>query len=370
MRRPWCVLFALCGLAFSATEARATIAIGMSAPLTGPQAAYGTQLRSGLLLGLNEANKKGGIAGRQIVLMVKDDAGSPEQAIKNTRALMDEGVIALTGYHGAQAIEAVLPLIESSTVPLVGVAGGAEWLREPARRNVFNLRAGIREEAAAMVLHLDTLSLREVAVLAQADAMGDAGLEGVQVELVRLAMRPHATVRVSPQASDVALEKAVDEACRTKPQGLLMILNGSNVRTALVSARRRGCSAHYYMTSEAGGQLLLAGSPGLEMAGVIVSQVVPHPSSPLPVSLAFQRASAEGAKTQTHGELEGYIYARVLIESLLRCSNDLTSRCLVKTLESRPVDIGGYQVQFSPGNRRGSRFVEMTVITADGRLRR
>ena len=347
------------------------VAIGMSAPLTGPLAGYGTQLRRGLALGLEQVNAGGGIAGREIELVVKDDAGRPEQAVANTKATLDAGVLAMTGYHGAGAIEAVLPVLEAAGVPLVGVASSAELLREPPRRNVFNLRAGAREEAAAMVLHLDTLGLTEIAVLAQDDALGRAGLEGIQIELIRLSMRPQAVVRLATEASPVATSNAVQQACAGRPQGLVLVLDARNALGAIRAAKRAACGVRFYVTSEAGAQLLAGGAETGELAGVIVSQVVPHPASAaLPLQAEFQRASTAAGVTPSYPALEGFIYARTLAEALRRCGRELTRRCLVAALESRPLDLGGYRLQFAPNDRRGSRFVEMTIVTADGRFRR
>lgn len=383
LRNCWCaavvvkttigaVLFAI-ATAASAAEPGVTpnkVTIGMSVPLTGLLAGYGTQLRRGLMLGLEQVNAAGGIGGREIELLVKDDAGRPEQAVANTQALLDAGVLTMTGYHGAGAIEAVLPLLDTAGVPLVGVASSAELLREPPRRNVFNLRAGAREEAAAMVLHLDTVGLTEIAVLAQDDALGSAGLEGMQHELMRLAMRPQAVARLAPEASAAAVAQAVQQACRGRPQGLVLVLDARNALAAVRAARRIGCSSQYYVTSEAGAQLLAAGAQSSEMAGLIVSQVVPHPAAAIPLAAEFQRAGATAGLAPSHAALEGFIYARVLAEALRRCGRELSRRCIVTALESRPLDLGGYRVQFAPNQRRGSRFVEMTIVTPDGRFRR
>ncbi|HET6827353.1 MAG TPA: ABC transporter substrate-binding protein [Ramlibacter sp.] len=374
MRTIAAILLAAIGAAAWAADAGVSagkISIGMSVPLTGPLSNYGTQLRRGLAMGLEQVNAAGGIAGREIELVVKDDAGRPEQALANTRSLLETGVLAMTGYHGAGAIEAVLPVLESAGVPLVGVASSAELLREPARRNVFNLRAGAREEAAAMVLHLDTLGITEVAVLAQDDALGRAGLEGIQFELTRLAMRPQAVVRLAPEAGAAATTAAVQQACAGRPQGLMLVLDARNALGAIRAARRAGCGVRFYVTSEAGAQLLASGTESTELAGLIVSQVVPHPASgALPLQADFQRVSAAAGVPPSYPGLEGFIYARVLAEVLRRCGREPTRRCLVASLEAKPLDLGGYRVQFAPNDRRGSRFVEMTIVTADGRFRR
>ena len=344
------------------------ILIGMTAPLTGSMGTYAAGLEQGLRLGFAHLNANGGIGGRTIELLVKDDAGDAARATSNAQELANAGVLALTGMHGTSAIEAVLPIAEGIDLPVLGIASGAESLREPPRRNVFNFRAGIRDETIAMVLHIDTLGLTEIAALAQDDALGRAGLEGMQVELARLAIRPQALVALPSEASPAELTKAVQTACRNRPQALVLALNARNTLPAIRAARSLGCGSRIYVTSEAGAQLA-----GPELAGVVVAQVLPHPTAaPIPLIIELrQRLSGGAASVQpTYPLLEGYVYAQFISEGLRRCSSDLTRRCLMSAMEARAIDAGGYRVQFGPKDRRGSRFVEMTIVTKDGHFRR
>jgi ABC-type branched-subunit amino acid transport system substrate-binding protein len=355
-------------LVLAHAHAAEKIVIGMSAPLTGVLAPYGTEIEKGLKLGIAQVNAAGGIGGRELELLAKDDAGKADRALANTKALIDAGVFALTGYHGSAAIEASLPLIEQSGTPLIGVASSAELLREPARRSVFNLRAGAREEAAAMVLHLDPIGMTEIAAIAQDDALGTAALDGVQFELTRLAIRPQAFVRVSAEASAADVIRSVQAACKGQPQALVLGLNAANALAVIRQARKSGCMPQFYVMSEAGAELLTIGATPKELAGVIVSQVVPHPrSSSVPVTADYLRLAGDSA---SYAGLEGFVYARVIAAALKACTGQLQRNCVIAALESKPTDVGGYRVQFKPGDRRGSRFVEMTIVTADGRFRR
>jgi branched-chain amino acid transport system substrate-binding protein len=288
--------------------------------------------------------------------------------------LLDAGVLALTGYHGSASVEAVLPLVEQAGVPLVGVASGAELLREPASRWVFNLRAGAREEAMAMVAHLDTIGISEISIIAQEDALGRAGLEGIQVELVRLALRPTAVARLAPEGGAPAVSAAVRAACATRPQALVLVLDARKALAVIRTARGAGCAPQFYVMSEAGAQLQAGNTAPAELAGVVVSQVVPHPAAAsVPVVADYQRLAQQSVPpaAPSHAGLEGFLYARVLAEAMRRCSRaDLGRRCIVSALESKPIDVGGWRVQFASGERRGSRFVEMTIMTSDGRFRR
>jgi ABC-type branched-subunit amino acid transport system substrate-binding protein len=365
----WLALFALpfaCRAEPGVTANK--VVLGMSVPLSGPLAPYGKELEKGLKLGLAQVNAAGGIAGRELELLVKDDAGRPDRAVTNTRALLDAGVFALTGYHGAAGIEASLPVIEQAGALLIGAASGAELLREPARRQVFNLRAGAREESAAMVLHLDTVGLTEIGAIAQDDALGRAALEGVQFELTRLAIRPHALVRLPVEASAADVAQAVQAACKGQPQALVLGLNAANTLAVIREARKAKCQPQFYVMSEAGAELLASDAAPRELAGVIVSQVMPHPrSASVPVAADYQRLAGEAA---SYAGLEGFVYARVIAAALRACGAQLTRQCVIAALESKPLDAGGYRVLFKTGDRRGSRFVEMTIITADGRFRR
>ncbi len=349
-----------------------SIVIGMSTPLTGPNARYGNDLKLGLELGFEQVNGSGGLHSRKIELWVQDDGGKPERALANTRAMLSSGVLALTGYHGARAIEAVLPLVDESGVPMVGAASSAEVLREPARRGLFNLRAGASEETAAMVYQLDSLGVTRIATIAQEDGLGLAGLEGMNTELLRLAMRPTGVVRIAPEAAAPAVAQAVETVCKTQPQALLLALDARSALAVIRQARKLGCTPQFYVMSEAGADLLAEGVKPSELTGVVVSQVLPHPgntSQPLVAEYQRQMARRPGASPSYAG-LEGFLYARVLSEALRRCGREPTRKCLVEILESRRLEVDGWRLQFAPGERRGSRFVEMTIISADGKLRR
>jgi ABC-type branched-subunit amino acid transport system substrate-binding protein len=363
------VLLAWAGMCGAETGVTAKkILLGMSAPLSGALAPYGTDLERGLKLGIAQANASGGVAGRELELIAKDDGGRADRAVANTKALIDGGVFALTGYYGPAAIEASLPVIEPSGVPWIGVASGAELLREPAPRNVFNLRAGARDEAAAMVLQLDTVGLTEIAAIAQDDALGRAALDGLQFELTRLAIRPQALVTVPAETLSTRVAQAVQTACKGHPQALVLGLNATNALAVIRLARRAGCAPQFYVMSEAGGELLAGVASPQELAGVIVSQIMPNPrSASVPLVSEYQRLAGDSA---SYAGLEGFVYARVIVAALRGCGNAITRNCAIAALEAKPIDVGGYRVQFKPGDRRGSRFVEMTIVTADGRFRR
>lgn len=80
-----------------ASTARADIVIGLMAPLTGPVAAYGEQVKNGAEVAVEEINKKGGILGEKVVLKLADDAGEPKQGVSAANQLVGDGVRFVVG---------------------------------------------------------------------------------------------------------------------------------------------------------------------------------------------------------------------------------------------------------------------------------
>ncbi len=77
--------------------AHADITIGLIAPLTGPVAAYGDQVKQGAQAAVDTINEKGGILDEKIVLKLTDDAGDPKQGVSAANLLVGEGVRYVVG---------------------------------------------------------------------------------------------------------------------------------------------------------------------------------------------------------------------------------------------------------------------------------
>ncbi|CAN5267510.1 ABC transporter substrate-binding protein [soil metagenome] len=348
------------------------IVIGMSAPLTGSNAGYGKGLLLGLQTGFARFNDAGGVDGRKLELQVLDDGGRAEMALANTRTFISGGIFAVTGYHGARSIETVSPLLDEGRIPMVGAASSAESLREPMHRGLFNLRAGAREEAAAMVYQLDTVGILRIAAIGHEDGLGRSGMDAIQAELIRLAINAVAIAKVSSQATLNELSQAAKKICDARPAAVLLALDARAALDALRQVRAAGCRPQFYVMSETGADLSSQSVQPGELTGVVVSQVLPSPENMAhPLVAEFKRELAKKPETKaSYPALEGYLYARVLGEALRWCSRNLTRDCLVDALESHRIDIPGYRLQFGPNNRRGAQFVELTFMDGNGRLRR
>ncbi len=112
---------------------------------------------------------------------------------------------------------------------------------------------------------------------------------------------------------------------------------------------------------------------GADARGVVVSQVMPLPfnaTSPLAGEyLAAGKSMGDGFEPN-YGGIEGYVAARAFVEGLRRAGNNPTPSHLIQGPESmNDFNIGGFFVDFGPTQHAGSKFVDMTILTAEGRVR-
>ena len=133
--------------------------------------------RAGLFPDVNAA---GGVNGRKIELRSLDDGYEPDRAAANTKKLIDDGVFLLFGYVGTPTSNASKPIFTAAKVPFVGPFTGAESLRNPLNRYIFNVRASYFDETEKIVGQMTGQTLDRIAVFYQNDDYGKAGLAGVE----------------------------------------------------------------------------------------------------------------------------------------------------------------------------------------------
>lgn len=89
-------------LAFTgAASAQGTIKIGVAGPLTGPNAAFGAQLKNGAEQAAADLNAKGGINGMKIELVFGDDVSDPKQGVSVANKMVGDGVKIILGHFNS-----------------------------------------------------------------------------------------------------------------------------------------------------------------------------------------------------------------------------------------------------------------------------
>lgn len=351
-------------------QERRRIVLGQSAPLTGPAAQLGTQMQAGARLYFDALNLAGGVNGVPVELKTLDDGYDPERCKANTAKFIEDDVFALFGYVGTPTSLAALPLVNQAKIPFFAPLTGAEALRDPMSRWVFHLRASYFEETALIVRQLTQLGLNKISVFHQNDSYGRAGLDGVQRAMKPMALAPQATATVERNSVDVA--KAVADLVPGKPEAIIMISAYKSCAAFIRAARKSGYGGVFYNVSFVGTQALLD-ELGKEALGVVVSQVMPYPfGTTTGVAAEYQQAvqkAGSGLKFDYIG-MEGFLAAKVLTEGLRRMGRPSRDG-LVAALESlQNYNPGGFPLKFGPGRHVASSFVELSMLTGDGKVRR
>jgi len=357
--------FTAAGIACAQGVTDSQVLLGQSVALTGPAQQLGLDMQLGAKLYFDQVNARGGVHGRKIVLKTLDDGYEATRAAENTKKLINEDrVFALFGYVGTPTSAASMPIFTEARVPFVGPFTGAESLRNPVNPLIFNVRASYYDETEAIVQHLTAMSVDRIAVFYQNDAYGQAGLAGVERALKKRNLPIIAKGTVERNTVDV--KKAVAEIDKANPQAVIMISAYKSCAAYIKETKAAGQNPTFWNVSFVGSKAL-AKELDKEGRGVQISQVVPFPwDGSVPVVKEYQRAMAEAKAEPGFGTLEGYIAAKVMVEGLRRAGRNLTREGFVRTMEGiQDFDVGGFKVNYGPGNRSGSRFVDLTIISKD-----
>lgn len=344
--------------------------IGQSAALTGPAAQLGLQMNLGARLAFDQVNAAGGINGASLELVALDDGYDPARCKANTEKLLADNVFALFGYVGTPTCLAALPLINEVRMPFLAPFTGALGLREPFQRHVFHVRASYDDETALIVRQLTSLGLKKIAVFRQNDAYGQAGLDGVNKALRAQSLEPVAVGTV--ERNTVAVGDAVRTILAAKPDAVVQISAYKSCAAFIREARKAGYGGTFYNVSFVGTQAL-ADELGRDARGVVISQVMPYPfGTTVPIVRDYLDAlKAKGGNAKPdYTSMEGYLAARVLIEGLKRARAN-TRDALVTGLESmQNLNFGGFPIHFGARDHVASSFVELSLLTEDGGVRR
>ncbi|MDP1740147.1 ABC transporter substrate-binding protein [Polaromonas sp.] len=361
-------LLALAGNPLFARE----IVVAQVAPFGGPLAVSGRDFNLGAMIAFDEVNAAGGIGGNRLRLISRDDGYRSADTAQHVGQLLEQDdPIALIGMWGAENIDAVVEkgLLANAGLPVVGVRSGVAALRKNA--NLFHVRASYRDEVQRILDQIRTMGSTRIAVVYEDDGFGREAWADVQEMLAKRALKP-AAVAVQPKNS-LKVDSAVALIAQAEPQAVLLVANTPVAAAIIKGLRAKNSPSFIFATSTVDAEQLVS-QLGAAAGGVAVAQSVPNPyKATVPIAREFQnRVKALGidAARGNFASLEGYIAARVVAEGLRRAGKDASRTGLARGLESmRRFNMGGFVVDFAPGQHEGSRYVDLSLIGTDGRIR-
>ncbi len=345
------------------------ILFGQVAALDGPSSALGRGMRQGILAAFAEINAKGGVHGRRLDLISRDDGYDPDRSVAETTRLIEEDkVFALIGAVGTPTTAAAVPIVEARQVPFIAPFTGAAFLRAPELHSVVNIRASYGAEAEAWIKHLtEDLQIRNIAIFYQDDAFGRDGLAGVKLALEKRNME--LTAEGTFERNTKAVGSALRALRRAEPEAVVMVGPYGPCAEFIRLAHRSGFHPVFVNISFVGANAL-AKELGPEGQGIIVSEVVPFPwDASVKVVADYQAAEKafDPALKPDFVSLEGYLAGRLVASALDMAGPRPTRAGLLRLINDvGRFDIGGDIMMFGPRAQATPPKVFLTVIQPDG----
>lgn len=347
------------------------ILFGQAAALEGPAAALGQGMHLGLEAAFAEANKAGGVKGRKLELKSVNDGYEPTKSIAAVKQLIEgDKVFALVGAVGTPTSSATQPIAAEAGVPFIGPFTGAEFLRNPHKPNVANVRASYFQETETMVERLTKdLGVSRIAIFYQDDGYGRAGLAGVKRALQKRNME--LVAEGTYERNTTAVKGAVLAIRKGKPEAVIMIGAYKPSAEFIKIARQVKLNPVFVNISFVGAQAL-AKELGDSGAGVVVTEVVPFPGDDSIDLVKRYTAALKAAKADAEPgfvSLEGYAVGRLVVAALERIDGEPTRKGLLDAIAKGGFDLGGMKLDYSASDNQGSNVVFLTVIQGDGTLK-
>jgi ABC-type branched-subunit amino acid transport system substrate-binding protein len=347
------------------------ILLGQSTALTGPLAALGQDTSAGSKAYFDYINAQGGVHGRKIRLITLDDGYNPQKAVANAKQLIEkEQVLALFGMIGTPANIAIMPLIGQAGIPNIAPASGSDMVRVPFNRLVFHTTPSYADEIEKIVDHALVRGIRKIGVVYQNNAFGKEGLANLKRSLAERGLELAGAVSIESSGADA--DQASAALAQTGPQAILLITAGKSSVDFIKASNKRAVGMQYFALSVMASQAAIH-ALGPDGAGVVVSQSSPFPfSATSGIVQEYQRVMKKmGIKNWSFASIGGFVSAKILVEGLRRAGRNLTRESLMDALETmQKLDYDGVVVNYSKTSHLGPRYVELTVISRDGRFLR
>ena len=353
------------------------IVLGQSAKLSGTGGTQaGVQYRDGMLLAFIAANASGGVNGRRVDLVSLDDGNRADLAETNTRALIEKHrVFALVGYTFTAPVKAALPIVRESNIPFIAPYTGFPELYNGTHRNVFMFRASFEDELTTLARHIHTVAFQRVALIHYSTPVGEEFKRDVEEQLKKTGRElvASAGMPINPKDPMQAVQAPAMALAKSCPNVMVLGVSGKDAAAAVRAMKAYGCPSIQYLARGLVDITVLVRELGKDARGIMVSQLVPNPfrASTHPMVKEYeQRLRQRGTSTAPDFvEFEGFIVGKFVLQALRRAGSNLDRKGFVQALEAERLDgPGHYRIQFGPGKRVGTQYVNFVMISENGRI--
>lgn len=190
------------------------IKIGVSGPFTGGSAPMGVSMRDGVKIAVNEINAKGGVLGRQLELIERDDEAKNERGVQVSQELINkEKVVATVGFINTGVALASQRFYQEAKIPVMNnVATGSVVTKQflpPEYKDNYVFRSSANDKIQSTMIVDEAISKRKytkVAILADSTNYGQLGREDLEKALSAKGIKPVAVEKYNLKDVDMTAQ--------------------------------------------------------------------------------------------------------------------------------------------------------------------
>lgn len=338
------------------------VVIGQSIDLSSPNAAIGRDYVAGIKTYFDSINSHGGINGKRVVYIVRDDQGKPELAVKAVTELIERDQIDyLLGGVGDAATQAILdaPAFKRSGMILFAPLAAAV---QKDRSRVLFWRPNYQQEIQYLFSHFGKLGIKDVGIVYQESPLNQEAYNSLSTEIRDRGMKLTGTVRIGVNNDQIAVEAA--KLAGSKPGFVIVIAD--TIGTALFLKEFRKYEAKTFVASTS----LINLETLREVAGLkavewtVFSQVVPNPNaatSPIQIEHInmMKKFRDESVSSLT---LEGFAVAKALAKSIQLSKRTNRSALQELIAQNSDIDLGGLSIVSTSKSNHLSNYLDIALF--------
>ncbi len=314
--------------------------------------------------------RDGGIHGRTIDVIVRDDGYQPSRTVPAVREMAErDGVFGFVGSVGTAPGLAVKDYLEEQGIPFITPASGNTSFTQPPSPVIYSTFAPYVDEAAVLVEYaVDSLGLSRLGVIYQNDDFGRSGVVGVEMTLEERGLPMVAAVPVELVDSDLASH--ILRLQEAEADGVLLWLTPRHAAIARGAAGRAGFQPQWLVSTVLGDMTLMLEITDGAWAGTIGTTTIDAVSFDDPKLAPYievmNRYSPDEASPWFY--VAGMAFSELAAEGLRRAGRDLTREGFLDAI----ANLGEFQGDlsppafFSPDQHLGTRSMVLYRVTGAG----
>lgn len=334
------------------------IVVGSWGPLSGPAALWGN-ISKGMDAYFKLINEEGGINGRKIKFILKDDAYDPSRTVPLVRELVQKDeVFAMVGGIGTAPCMSVKNFLTKEKIPWISPLSGSTHFSIPPTDNIFSVLPYYFDEGEIQVkFALDSLGSTKIGIIYQNDDFGKSGMVGAKNWLQSKGMDFVASIPVETTDTDLS-----SHAAKLKDSGAEVVLLWALPRQAAITL---GTTAVMDYKPQWIASFVLADMPLMHditkgawegvIFGVFGENIYELTSPRVQQYKDALTKYQEGVRWGIFS-YSGFVYAETFVEALKRAGKDLTRESLIAAMESLNNFQGsGPVIEYGPNDRQALR---------------